>query len=596
MSMDEFSSRLVAFWGKVAQLGARHAATIHCDAVMAEVLRFAAGPELLISAGCSGIQVEEGQVYEATAAVVFVCCVDSANDKESTLARLREQLKRLTASEHCAIVLASSYANGQVYELKSILQEEADIWRATNCELSKDATITPTKILCEASVPLYCSVSPSLLTCPSLARNLNDWDVIHRAITELLECEAATLHMYTAGGSELDKLATRICQQYDREGSHSLGLVLLDRRLDLAQCLAQQPTAGDVVYQRLSSPASLSSDRHANLAALLDVEPLSLYASLAQPGSNTFTRTCTDVMTQQSLKKAARRLKELSNDETAATAAEAFVKALKGKDVDTDQTAMLQLLAIVEEASSRDSTTLDNLQALERTLLSPAASDPDILSQLIETVAVTEQDTADPSKQPPDVIVRLTAALFSFMNATRLSAEPAEVIDQLAQVLAHAAHRCFGMDVESTTRKLAKSIKQMRGKLLDIKNAHPLLANCSNRNGMYSPALPQALNLLLNPDSDMSAFNCVSSKSDNVMQSAMGLFGSVMGVSSTKHPATCDRLVIFVTGTVMWSEIAALEDAIRRRNPDCQVTIMSPSLSNGSLALKTMLPNQLFAA
>jgi hypothetical protein len=40
-----------------------------------------------------------------------------------------------------------------------------------------------------------------------------------------------------------------------------VALVLLDRQLDLAQALAQQPTAGDVMFRRLASPTTASSDR-----------------------------------------------------------------------------------------------------------------------------------------------------------------------------------------------------------------------------------------------------------------------------------------------------------------------------------------------
>ena len=56
--MDEITARGVSLWGKVANLGAKHAATVHVDAILAENLRFAAGPELLLSAGCHGVVVE----------------------------------------------------------------------------------------------------------------------------------------------------------------------------------------------------------------------------------------------------------------------------------------------------------------------------------------------------------------------------------------------------------------------------------------------------------------------------------------------------------------------------------------------------------
>jgi hypothetical protein len=96
---------------------------------------------------------------------------------------------------------------------------------------------------------------------------------------------------------------------------------------------------------------------------------------------------------------------------------------------------------------------------------------------------------------------------------------------------------------------------------------------------MYLPALPQvsglsfdicsqlivgakAFSILLNPSSDIpSAFTYAAPASGgaDVMRSAMGLFGSVMGVSSTKHPASCDLLILFVTGSVTWLELAALK-------------------------------------
>jgi len=47
------------------------------------------------------------------------------------------------------------------------------------------------------------------------------------------------------------------------------------------------------------------------------------------------------------------------------------------------------------------------------------------------------------------------------------------------------------------------------------------------------------------------------------MRSAMGLFGSVMGVSSTKHPSSCELMIVFVSGTVSWLELAALK--VRQR-------------------------------
>ena len=55
--MEETSTRLLQFWSKLAGLAHKRNSVVWLDSVMAELLRFSAGPEWLLSSGAQGVVV-----------------------------------------------------------------------------------------------------------------------------------------------------------------------------------------------------------------------------------------------------------------------------------------------------------------------------------------------------------------------------------------------------------------------------------------------------------------------------------------------------------------------------------------------------------
>ena len=167
---------------------------------------------------------------------------------------MKSQLDSLTKSQHCAIVIATVHKKAELLPIASQLEEEADLWRAKDCSLPADIDFTPTHVITEAALPCVCPITLLLYTTPITTAEGT------AALLRLLAGPDA-VRTYTAGGRKLDRIASLLTAEKSSPGEQETAVVLLDRRLDLAQALNHSLTAGDVVWRRLLPPSKISDDR-----------------------------------------------------------------------------------------------------------------------------------------------------------------------------------------------------------------------------------------------------------------------------------------------------------------------------------------------